>query len=441
MRVPEEMSNSFPRKKPELLAPGGSPEKCRIAFLYGADAVYAGARNFSLRGFARNLGDEELAEACFLARRSGRKLYVTVNIYPTEADLKLLPGFLSYLREIRPHGLIMSDPGAIALARETAPEIPVHLSTQANTVNSLTARFWRAQGVKRINLSREISLADLRRVRQNTDVELEVFVHGAMCVSYSGRCLLSAFLNRRSANRGLCTQPCRWSYRLLEEKRPGEYFPVEEDERGTYVFNSRDLCLIGDLQPLMAAGIDSFKIEGRMKSVLYLASTVRAYRAAIDQLWETPAGRGPVDRWREDLERISHRPYTRGMLFDHDPEDLQHPQSSSCLQSHTLAGLVRNCPETHPEHPAHCGQNPGGREGGHGGRVCLETRTRLHPGVDLEFLDPDGTTRPHRLEAFEDLHGNPLQVAHPNTRIRFRVNFRTRPLEVVRMRSPSGKCE
>lgn len=217
--------------KPELLAPGGSIEKCKIAFLYGADAVYVGGRQFSLRALARNLNLEELAMASHLARRLGRKLYVTVNVFARQADIEALPLYLEYLNDIGIDGVIVSDPGVLVLARQYAADVPIHLSTQMNSTNSLSALFWANQGVRRINVAREVSFRELQAIRQSTSAELEVFVHGAMCISYSGRCFLSAFLNERSANQGLCSQPCRWSYSLVEEKRPGEFFPIREDDQ------------------------------------------------------------------------------------------------------------------------------------------------------------------------------------------------------------------
>ena len=277
------MAGEHGRIKPELLAPAGSLEKCRLAFLYGADAVYAGGKEYSLRSYARNLHSEELAAACHLAHCLGKRLYVTVNVFTRESDLALLPPFLQYLQDLSVDGLIVSDPAVLVLARRWAPQVPLHLSTQANTTNSLSVAFWQTQGIRRVNLARELTFDDLRKIRKATAMELEVFVHGAMCLSYSGRCLLSAFLTGRSANRGLCTQPCRWSYSLVEAKRPGQYLPLEEDGRGSYLLNSKDLCLLQHLGRLLALGINAFKVEGRMKGALYLASVIRTYRQAIDR--------------------------------------------------------------------------------------------------------------------------------------------------------------
>jgi putative protease len=415
------------RIKPELLAPGGSLEKCRIAFLYGADAVYAGGKDFNLRSHANNLNSEQLAEASTLAHSMGKRLYVTVNVFGREADLKTLPPFLQYLQDIGVDGIILSDPGIVLLAKCWAPNVPLHLSTQANTTNSLSVQFWRKQGIRRVNLARELCFEELLEIRNAADIELEVFVHGAMCISYSGRCLLSAFLNNRSANRGLCTQPCRWTYSLVEEKRPGQYFPIEEDHRGSHIFNSKDLCLLKHLGRLMSLGIHSFKIEGRMKGALYLASVVRTYRQAIDRYWEDPGAFRPDESWMEDLERVSHRPYTGGLMFNDSIDASQGVElTTSYIQTHTLAGIVRPTPQSRWETPL---LPPDDGKGW----TCIEVRSRLTSGMELHFLGKGGSTRVWVLENFQDLAGNQLLAAHPNTWIRTRLSFDTFPNQVVRM--------
>jgi U32 family peptidase len=414
------------RIKPELLAPAGSLEKCRIALLYGADAVYAGGKDYNLRNHANNLDSEELAEACHLAHLMGKRLYVTVNVFGREADIKTLPSFLQYLQDIRVDGIIVSDPGVLLLANRWAPDIPLHLSTQANTTNSLSVQFWQDQGIRRVNLARELSFEELLEIRKVATIELEVFVHGAMCISYSGRCLLSAFLNNRSANRGLCTQPCRWSYSLVEEKRPGQYFPIQEDSRGSYIFNSKDLCLLEHLGRLMSIGIHAFKIEGRMKGALYLASVVRTYRQAIDSYWEAP-GAFEIDvKWQEDLERVSHRPYTRSLLFNDSIDTCQGVEASTgYLQTHTLAGIVRPAPQISWETPLFPPDN---------GKVWtyVEVRSRITPGMELHFLGKDGSTTVCMLRDFQDLSGNQLSTAHPNTWIRVHLTFGTFPNQIIR---------
>ncbi|MFZ2446078.1 MAG: U32 family peptidase [Syntrophobacteraceae bacterium] len=452
---------ALPAIKPELLAPGGNLDKCRIAFLYGADAVYAAGKDFGLRGFAHNLDGEELAEAVFYAHRHGRKIYIAVNVFARQADLKKMPAYLEYLDDLGVDALIISDPGVLLLARRHAPRIPIHLSTQANTTNSSSILFWRDQGVRRVNLARELGfheIAEITDIAVREQVEIEVFVHGAMCMSYSGRCLMSAFLNKRGANSGFCTQPCRWSYNLVEEKRPGEFFPVIEDSRGAYIFNSKDLCLIEHIGELRDLGIRSFKIEGRMKGALYLASVTRAYRQAIDRCaqgagasprWpdrgckplplagtghetgtgyamgtgheagtgcEAGTGHEAGPSWTEDLLRVSHRPYTKGFLF----EDAAAPESTietdvSYIQTHTLAGIVRAFPDESAS-----------------GRAYLEVRSPLERGQVLEFLFPDGASRFHVLDNMEDTGGNRLSQTHPNRWIRFTTEFPVFPFQVVR---------
>lgn len=428
-----------PRRKttpaPELLSPGGSLEKLRIAFLYGADAVYASGKDFGLRGFAHNLDVQDLAAATRIAHGLGKKIYVTVNIFARGQDLEKMIPYLEYLRELQIDALIISDPGVLLLARKYAPEIAVHLSTQANTTNSLSGRFWVEQGVRRINPARELSLREVAEMVQTSGAEIEIFVHGAMCMSYSGRCLMSAFLNasaenpgnssarNRSANSGFCTQPCRWAWGLVEEKRPGEFFAVEQDSRGTYILNSKDLCLLEKIGPLVRLGIDAFKIEGRMKGALYVASVTRAYRQAIDRCALRPSALGAEPAWMEDLCKISHRPYTKGSLFAGTKAGKPDVETQiSYIQTHTLAGLVRSCPDRDAS-PAN----------GDGGKISFEARSRLVPGQRLEFLNPDGSVCLHVLDAFEDGNGNRLAQAHPNTWIRFCVDFPVFPFQVVRI--------
>ncbi|MDW7757557.1 MAG: peptidase U32 family protein, partial [Desulfuromonadales bacterium] len=287
--------------KPELLAPAGDMEKLETALDYGADAVYVGGDQFGLRAMAGNFSLAELARAQERVRERGKKLYLTLNAYLRPAEM---PELRRYLQELRPLDLdayILSDPGVLAVVREVDPARELHLSTQANTTNAPAARFWQQAGVERVNLARELTLEEIRQIRRETTVGLEVFVHGAMCVAYSGRCLLSRALTGRSANAGACAQPCRWNYALMEETRPGQYFPIEEDDRGSYVFNSRDLCLLEYLPDLIGAGVDSLKVEGRMKTLYYVAAVTRVYRAALDAYAADPAGYVLDPAWLEEL--------------------------------------------------------------------------------------------------------------------------------------------
>ena len=282
---------------PELLAPAGNFEKMVSAIHYGADAVYMGGKQFSLRAKAGNFSDEKMAEAVQYAHAHGVKIYITINILAHNRDFGGIDNYLYQLQKAGVDGLIIADPGILRRARKCVPEIPVHLSTQANVTNAEAAEFWFGQGVSRLNLARELSLEEIREVRGQTRGELEIFVHGALCISYSGRCMLSNYMTGRDANQGTCAHPCRYSYKLIEEKRPGEYFPVEEDERGTYIFNSKDLCLLEGLPELVASGANSLKIEGRMKSIFYVGGVTRIYRAALDYLRDLPS-----DAWQNPAE-------------------------------------------------------------------------------------------------------------------------------------------
>ena len=273
---------------PELLAPAGNFEKMVTAIHYGADAVYMGGKQFSLRAKAGNFSDEKMEEAVLYAHANGVKVYITINILAHNRDFDGLDNYLVQLQKAGVDGLIIADPGILRRARICVPEIPVHLSTQANVTNAESAQFWFEQGVSRLNLARELSLEEIQEVRKETQGELEIFVHGAICISYSGRCMLSNYMTGRDANKGACAHPCRYSYKLVEEKRPDEYFPVEEDDRGTYIFNSKDLCLLEGLPELVASGANSLKIEGRMKSIFYVGGVTRIYRAALDYLKALP---------------------------------------------------------------------------------------------------------------------------------------------------------
>lgn len=311
--MPEKNGSS----KPELLAPAGDFEKLKFALAFGADAVYMGGSSYGLRAYAGNFDLEKMEEAIRYTHALGRKLYVTVNIFAHEQDFEGMEDYLKKLESMKVDAAIVSDPGIIALAQEVAPNLPLHLSTQMNNTNSHSMRFWLKQGIERIVLARELSLEEIQSARTNVPGELEMFIHGAMCMSYSGRCLISNYLTGRDANRGECTQPCRWGYGLVEEKRPGQVFPIEEDERGTYVFNSHDLCMLPHLPLLKPLGVDSYKIEGRMKSLHYVSSTVKVYREAIDTLWEQgeEAFQAKLPGWLEEMDKVSHRDYSAGFLF------------------------------------------------------------------------------------------------------------------------------
>ena len=379
-------------KKPELLAPAGSMEKCKIALMYGADAVYLGGKSFGLRAFAANFSLEEIAEAAAFAHGLGKKVYVTVNIFPHNDDLKELPDYLRALDKAKVDALLISDLGIWQIAREIVPQMELHVSTQANTTNYATAKAWQGLGAARVVLARELSLVEMAEFKKHTDVELEAFVHGAMCISYSGRCLLSSYLTGRDGNRGSCAQVCRWEFSLKEKNRPGEEFDLVEDERGSYVLNSKDLCLIEYLPQLIEAGIASLKIEGRMKSVHYVATVVSCYRKAIDSYFADPKAYQVKKEWLEELDKVSHRPYTTGFALAKPDNNSQVYTSSSYEQTSDFVGLVLDYDATLK-------------------RVTIEQRNNVSQGQVLEVLTPKGEIFPLTLEQMQDEGGEALSVA------------------------------
>ena len=379
-------------KKPELLAPAGNLEKLKIALAYGADAVFFGGKTYGLRAFSDNFSDEDVREGVAHAHKLGRRAYVTVNIFPHNEDLAGLPAYISFLSEAGVDALIVSDPGIFSIARCVAPKLPLHISTQANNTNWASVQFWQAQGAKRVVLARELSLAEIKGIREKTTLELESFVHGAMCISYSGRCLLSNYFTGRDANRGECTQACRWKYSVVEETRPGQYFPVLEDERGAYVFNSRDLCLLPHIGELVAAGIDSFKIEGRMKSVHYVATVVKAFREAIDAYCEDPAGFVPKQEWLDELAKISHRAYTTGFAFGKTTEKDQIYGDRTYQQTHDFVGLVHS-------------YDPASRT------AIVEQRNNMKLGEEVEIMQPGQPNFSQIIRRMRDEAGNEISVA------------------------------
>lgn len=398
---------------PELLAPAGNLEKLETALMFGADAVYLGVERFSLRAQTGCLSVAELPRACDLVQHHGGRLYLTLNafLHPgEEADFRRL---LEVVRPLPIDACIVADPGALAMVRDSAPERPVHLSTQANVTSVAAAQFWQAQGVKRLNLARELTLEEVAAIRAGTSLELELFVHGALCVGYSGRCLLSAAMTGRSANRGECAQPCRWQFAVQEASRPDEFFPVEEDARGTYLFNSRDLCLLEHLPALLKAGVDSLKIEGRMKSRYYVAAVTRVYRAALDAWRADPAGWRCDPLWQRELETVSHRPYGSGFLFSRAAAGV-HPADSRYRQSHLFVGVVLD-------------------DGDDDGWL-VEGRNRFAIGDDIEVIGPGMRQTSFRLAAACGAEGEPLSVVQPNARVRLALPEGTRAGDLLRRR-------
>lgn len=378
--------------KPELLAPAGNLNKLKTAIDYGADAVFMGGARLNLRAFSDNFTNEEMVEGLKYAHDRGRKVYVTINVFPHESDMKGLEGYLLELQNLGVDALIVSDPGIIMTATEVVPEMELHLSTQANNVNSRSAIFWHKMGVKRIILARELSLKEIREIHGNIpeELELEAFVHGSMCMAYSGRCLLSNYMTGRDANRGACAQPCRYKYHLVEEKRPGEYMEINEDERGTYIMNSKDLCMIEHIPDLIESGLQSLKIEGRMKSEFYVAAIVKAYREAIDRYFENPQAYTYDKKWMDILSMVSHREYYTGFYYGRGNSEVY--GSSTYVRTHELIAIVKEELED--------------------GRYFIGQKNRVYPGDILKIMRPSGDIIETVITDFQDEEGNEIEVAN-----------------------------
>ncbi|NLM35062.1 MAG: U32 family peptidase [Clostridiales bacterium] len=377
-------------KKPEILSPAGNLEKLKTAIDFGADAVYLGGSKLNLRAFADNFTNEDLKEGIKYAHDRGKKVYVTLNVFPHNEDLDGLEEYLVELYNLGADALIVSDPGIIMTAREVVPNFELHLSTQANNVNYRSGLFWYKQGIKRIVLARELSMNEIIEMRKKlpAECEIEAFVHGSMCMAYSGRCLLSNFLTGRDANRGVCAQPCRYKYYLTEEKRPGEYYQILEDDKGSYIMNSKDLCMIEYIPQLVSAGISSFKIEGRMKSAFYVAVITKAYREALDAYWKDPENYVFNKKWLEDVDKVSHRQYYTGFYFN-DPNK-QVYENSSYIRNYDIVGVVKNYNEETK-------------------RATIEQRNKVFEGEEAEVLRPVGDYFKIKLNDMRDLEGNKLE--------------------------------
>ena len=385
-------------KKPELLIPASSLEVLKTAVIFGADAVYIGGEAFGLRAKAKNFSPEEMAEGVAFAHEHGVRVHVTANILAHNYDLEGARAYFHELRELKPDALIIADPGMFTLAKEICPEIDIHISTQANNTNYLTYQFWYRQGAKRVVSARELSLQEIAEIRRNIpdDLEIESFIHGAMCISYSGRCLLSSYFTGRDANHGACTHPCRWKYAVVEEKRPGEYLPVYENERGTYIFNSKDLCMIEHIPEMIEAGIDSFKIEGRMKTALYVATVARTYRKAIDDYLESEEKyRANMDWYRAEIAKCTYRQFTTGFYFGRPDENTQIYDNNTYVNEYIYLGIV-----------GELRQGPGDEIG-----ICarIEQRNKFCVGDQIEIMKPDGSNVPVKVLAMYDGEGNPVE--------------------------------
>lgn len=388
-------------RKIELLAPAGNFEKLEIAIHYGADAVYLAGKEFSLRNFSGNFTLDELHKAVKFARNCSVKTYVACNIYSRNPEQKAIKDYLKALGEISPDAVIIADPGILMEASKIIPQIPLHLSTQANTTNYKTVMFWEKFGIKRINVARELSLKEIKEIVSRSSIEIEAFVHGSMCISYSGRCLLSAFMTNRSSNLGECSHPCRWNYAVMEEKRPGQYYPIAENKNGTYIFNSRDLCMIEHIPEIIESGLSSIKIEGRMKGINYVASAVKVYREAIDSYYENPDGFKIQKYWIDELNNISHRGYCTGFYFG-DPEQIS-PNFEYNLNSGLL--FVGKIIETSGP------QN-----------VNIDVRNKVFKGDAVEVLTIKGPSRKDEIIQIIDQNGESVSFAQPGSRVTIILN-------------------
>ncbi len=389
------------KKRPELLIPASSLEVLKVAVCFGADAVYIGGEAFSLRAKAKNFSPEEMAEGIAFAHARGAKVYVTANILAHNEDLAAVRSYFQTLKDMAPDALTISDPGAFLMAKEGSPEIDIHISTQAINTNYATFAFWHSLGAKRVVTARELSMAELKEIRAQkpADLEMETFIHGAMCISYSGRCLLSSFLAGRDANRGACTHPCRWKYALMEETRPGEYYPVEENERGTYIFNSKDLCMIEHIPALLAAGIDSFKVEGRMKTALYVATVARTYRKAIDDYLENPALYEANMAWyKEQIKSCTYRQFTTGFFFGKPDETAQIYDNNTYVKEYTYLGMV-------------------GKQTAEG-LYETEQRNKFSVGEVIEVMKPGGENMEVTVRRIVNAQGEEMDAApHPKQKL------------------------
>lgn len=409
-------------RKTELLIPAGSLEVLKTAVVYGADAVYIGGEAFGLRAKAKNFSNQEIREGIRFAHERGVKVYITANILAHNEDLAGAEAYFKELGEIGPDALIISDPGIFDIARRILPDVDIHISTQANNTNYGTYQFWWRLGAKRVVSARELSLQEIRQIRENIpeEMEIESFIHGAMCISYSGRCLLSNFLAGRDANHGACSHPCRWKYAVVEETRPDEYMPVYENERGTFLFNSKDLCMIEHVPEMMEAGIDSFKIEGRMKTALYVAAVARTYRRAIDDYLEDPEKyRKNLEWYKEEIGKCTTREFTTGFYFGKPTEDAQIYRNSTYIRNYTYLGSVERTDET--------------------GRCLLEQKNKFSAGETIEVMKPDGRNLSVQVKGIWSEDGEPQESApHARQMIWVDLGCELRQYDILRRREPEA---
>lgn len=433
------------RARPELLIPAKDLEVLRTAVNFGADAVYIGGEAFSLRAKARNFSREDMRAGIAYAHAHGVQVHVAANVYAHEQDLEEAAEYFDFLREAGPDAVLVADPGMFSLVRERCPEIPVHISTQANNTNSAAFRFWHSMGAARVVCARELSLGEIAKIRENTppELEIEAFIHGAMCISYSGRCLLSAWFTGRDANRGACTHPCRWKYAVVEEKRPGEYLPVEETERGTYIFNSRDLCMIEHLPELAKAGIDSLKIEGRMKTALYVASITRAYRRALDDWLESDekyaAG---LDWYRQEIRKCTYRDFTTGFYFGRPDTQSMVYTDNTYSSDAVFLGIVEKADagenDSVPVRSPDLSCLPAGGELPE--LVKITQKNKFCVGDSIEIMRPDGQDTQTRVLGMWNAEGTAVSSApHPGEEILLQLDTQAEAGDLLRKVRDSGE--
>ena len=403
-------------RKLELLIPASSLEVLKIAVIYGADAVYIGGEAFGLRAKAKNFTLEEMTEGIEFAHAHDCKVYVTANILAHNYDLDGARQYFKELKQIGPDALIISDPGMFTIAKEELPDIDIHISTQANNTNYMTYQFWWKQGAKRVVSARELSLNEIKQIREHIpdEMEIETFMHGAMCISYSGRCLLSSFMAGRDANRGACTHPCRWKYSIVEESRPGEYMPVYENERGTYIFNSKDLCMIEHIPEMLNAGIDSFKIEGRMKTALYVATVARTYRLAIDEfIQDENLYKKRIPFYKSEISKCTYRQYTTGFFFGKPDENTQIYDTNTYIKEYTYLGIVGE-------------QNAQGL-------YHIEQRNKFSVGETIEVMRPNGDNILVTVKRITDERGVDMESApHPKQQLYIDLGVKLEQYDVLR---------
>ena len=403
-------------QKPELLAPAGDLEKLKMAIIYGADAVYLGGEQFGLRKASKNFTIDEIKEGIEFAHSRRKKIYITMNIVPHNEDLEGLEDYSTELYELNVDGVIVSDPGVFSVINRTVPNLPIHLSTQASVTNYETIMFWYNLGISRIVLARELSFKEIKEITSKVpkDLEIETFVHGAMCISYSGRCLLSNYMIGRDANMGDCAHACRWKYNLVEEKRPGEYFPIFEDEEGTFIFNSKDLAMIEYIPELINSGIKSFKIEGRVKSSYYVATVIRSYRMAIDEYFKDPKNYNFNEEWVNEIKKASHRDFTTGFYFNKPTEEDQVYTSSSYIRKYDYVGLVLDYDEANKI-------------------ATIEQRNRMFVGDKIEIFGPNKDYFTQTIETMWDEEGKEIEVApHPQQIIKMKMDKLVESWDIIR---------